>query len=54
VLPSLNDAEYEKAAELIAGRKTFSREQIIAGAREYYDLASAIQKYVYVYKKILG
>ena len=54
VLPALNKKEYENAAELIAQGKTFNREEIIAGAKEYYNLDTAIQKYLSVYKKILG
>ena len=54
VLKDLNSEEYEKAALLIAEGKTFNKEEIIRGAREYYNLENAIQKYRYVYKKILG
>lgn len=54
VLPSLNEKEYEKAASMIAEGITFNNEQIRAGAKEYYNLETAIQKYRSVYKKILG
>lgn len=54
VLRSLNAEEYEKAATLVARGKNFNKEEIIAGAKEYYDLETAIQKYLSVYKKILG
>lgn len=54
VLKSLNKIEYEKAAGLIAHGKIFNSEEIISGAKEYYDLEAAIQKYLYVYKKILN
>jgi glycosyltransferase involved in cell wall biosynthesis len=54
VLKNLNAAEYERAATLIAGEKKFNKEEIIEGAREYYDLDKAIEKYLGVYRKILG
>ena len=54
VLKSLNPIEYERVAQLIADRKFFNKEEIISGAKEYYDLEVAIQKYLYVYKKILN
>ena len=53
VLHTLNINEYEKATRLIAEGKNFNKEEIIRGAKEYYDLDAAIQKYLYVYKKIL-
>ncbi|MDQ6755763.1 MAG: glycosyltransferase [Bacteroidota bacterium] len=53
VLKGLNTAEYEKAAMLISEEKKFNKEEIINGAKEYYDLGNAIQKYLEVYKKIL-
>ncbi|HUS03635.1 MAG TPA: glycosyltransferase, partial [Chitinophagaceae bacterium] len=54
VLKELNYTEYEKVATLIAGGKKFYKEEIIEGAKEYYDLEKAIQKYAAVYKKILS
>lgn len=54
VLKELNTIEYEKAAALIAGKKKFNNEEIIAGAKEYYDLEKAIEKYAAVYKKIVS
>jgi len=53
VLKDLNKEEYEKTALLIAEGKTFNTEEIIAGAKEYYNLENAIQKYRYVYQQIL-
>ncbi len=53
VLNTLNVLEYEKAAGIISEKKKFNKEEIIQGAKEYYDLDAAIQKYLYVYKKIL-
>ena len=54
VLKNLNNQEYQKAALLIAEGKSFNKEEIISGAKEYYNLENAIQKYLYVYKQILG
>ena len=54
VLKELNNTEYEKAATLIAEGKKFNREEIIAGAKEYYDLDTAVKKYLGVYRSILG
>ena len=54
VIKELNPVEYEKAASVIAAGKTFNKEEIISGAKEYYDLENAIQKYFSVYRKILG
>ncbi len=54
VLKNLNFDEYERICKLIAERKIFDQQEIINGAIEYYDLDSAIQKYLWVYKKILG
>jgi glycosyltransferase involved in cell wall biosynthesis len=54
VLKDLNTIEYETTASLISQEKKFNKEEIIRGAKEYYDLDAAIQKYLYVYKKILG
>ena len=54
VLKNLNNQEYQKAALLIAEGKPFNKEEIISGAKEYYNLENAIQKYLYVYKQILG
>lgn len=54
VIKQLNENEFESAAELIASDKQFDKEEIIAGAREYYNLDNAVQKYLKVYKKILG
>lgn len=54
VIKELKIKEYEEAANEIANGKQFNKDEIIAGAREYYDLDLAIQKYLSVYKKILG
>ena len=54
VLKNLNTMEYEKATRLIAEGKNFNKDEIIQGAKEYYNLENAIQKYLYVYRKILG
>ena len=54
VIKELNTVEYEKAASAIAEGKIFNKAEIISGAKEYYDLKKAIQKYLSVYRKILG
>lgn len=53
VLKDMNREEYNNTALLIAEGKTFGKEEIIFGAKEYYNLENAIQKYLSVYKKIL-
>ena len=53
VLKNMNSEEYNNAASVIAEGKTFNKEEIISGAKEYYNLENAIQKYLYVYKQIL-
>ncbi len=52
-LKNMNSEEFDTATSLIAEGKTFNKEEITAGAKEYYNLENAIQKYLYVYKKIL-
>jgi hypothetical protein len=54
VIKELNPIEYEKTATVIAQGKNFNKDEIISGAKEYYDLGNAIQKYLSVYRKILG
>lgn len=54
VLKDLNPDEYEKAAETISKESDFNKEEIMKGAREYYDLEKAIQKYLKVYNTILS
>jgi glycosyltransferase involved in cell wall biosynthesis len=53
VLKELNYTEYQKAATVIAEGLKFNKEEIIAGAKEYYDLDKAIEKYLVVYRSIL-
>ena len=54
ILKEMNAAEYEKAADIIAQGKSFNQQEIIRGAKEYYNLDTAIQKYLSVYRNILG
>jgi glycosyltransferase involved in cell wall biosynthesis len=54
ILNSLDPAEYERAAGLVAAGKQFNKAEIIAGAAEYYSLEKAVQKYLKVYRAILG
>jgi hypothetical protein len=53
VLPELNDVSYNHAADLIK-YKNFDRDEIRKGAVEFYNLGSAIEKYLKVYEIILG
>lgn len=53
VLKDLNPNEYQKAAEIISKENHFNKEEIINGAKEYYDLEKAIRKYLKVYNTIL-
>ena len=54
VLKELNITEFEKAAAEIASEKKFSKEKIIHGAKEFYSLDNAVEKYLKVYKTILA
>jgi len=54
IIRELNTDHYETAANQIANGKKFNKEEIITGAKEYYGLDLAIQKYQSVYRKILG
>lgn len=53
ILHSFTNDEYKKAAGLIASEKKFDNAEIIQGAKDYYALENAVEKYLYVYKKIL-
>lgn len=53
VLKNLNTKAYEDACELIKNKINFDKKEIIAGAKQYYNLDGAVQKYLSVYKKIL-
>jgi glycosyltransferase involved in cell wall biosynthesis len=53
VLSELNDTSYNHAADLIK-YKNFDRDEIRKGAVEFYNLDSAIEKYLKVYEIILG
>lgn len=53
VLKNLNIEAYEEACELIIKENNFNKKEIIDGAKEYYNLDGAVQKYLSVYKKIL-
>ena len=54
VIKNLTLDEYERAATTISEGKKFNKEEIIYGAKEYYNLDTAVEKYCTVYKKILG
>lgn len=53
VLKDLNSTAYEQAARVIAEGRTVNNDEIIRGAKEYYDLENALQKYLKVYNAIL-
>ncbi len=53
VLPDLNKKEFESAADAIANEITFDKTAIRNGAKEYYNLEYAIEKYHKTYSSIL-
>ena len=53
VLKKLKTEDFNIAADLIAGGKSFNKEEISRGAMEFYNLDSAVKKYWTVYKNIL-
>jgi glycosyltransferase involved in cell wall biosynthesis len=54
VLDTLNDAAYSEVLNRMENIKNIRPEKIRAGAQKYYSLESGAQKYLSVYKKILG
>ena len=54
VIKNLNNEDFQNASDVILKGKSFDKQEIINGAKEYYNLDSAVQKYLSVYKKILG
>jgi len=54
VLKEMNKNEFIKTAEVIASGKTFDEELIKKGAKEFYALDKAVQKYLKVYRRIFG
>ena len=54
VLKDLNETEFFKTSEQIFHGMAFDKAGIRQGAKEYYSLENAIQKYLKVYKIILG
>jgi glycosyltransferase involved in cell wall biosynthesis len=54
VLTELNKIEFKRAADMIIGDKIFNPEEIRKGAKDYYDLNVAIEKYGKVYRLILN
>ena len=53
VLKELNEQEFLGAAELISQGISFDKTHIRNGAKEFYDLQSAIEKYRMMYENIL-
>ncbi len=53
VLHELNDGQFEKAAETISKKIFFDKNAIRNGAKEYYNLEKAIEKYKKIYTAIL-
>jgi glycosyltransferase involved in cell wall biosynthesis len=53
VLKDLNEKEFQSAAKSIATGITFDPKAMREGAKEYYDLETAIEKYRKIYKAIL-
>ena len=54
IIDSFTSKAYEKVIDKIGGDATFNPEKIIQGAKIYYDLNVAIQKYSNVYNLILN
>ena len=54
VLKEFSEEEFTRASDLLASGIRFNRQAIIQGARDFYDLESAVQKYLEVYQTILG
>lgn len=54
VLKDLNENEFQAVATSIAKGLFFDKKTIRSGAKEYYDLEIAIEKYHKIYKRILN
>lgn len=54
VLNELNEAEFKSAASAIIERNNFDQKEIRTGAKEFYNLDSAIEKYREIYDKVLS
>jgi glycosyltransferase involved in cell wall biosynthesis len=53
VIPALNEKEYINIAEKIASGIHFNTTEIRRGAKEFYSLEAAVEKYKTIYDKIL-
>lgn len=53
VLKDLNKKEFQSVSESIVKDNSFDKKAIREGAKEYYDLENAIEKYHKIYKAIL-
>jgi glycosyltransferase involved in cell wall biosynthesis len=54
VINKFTEQDYIKVAEEIAAGKTFNTDEIRQGAKDFYSLESAIEKYNRIYSNILG
>jgi len=54
VLNELNPSKFEYAADLIHGTNNFDRNEIRKGAKEFYNLDNAIEKYREIYNQVLA
>ncbi|MGC4100300.1 glycosyltransferase [Ferruginibacter sp.] len=54
IVHDFNETAYAAVADNINTGIVFNREQIRTGAKEFYSLASAVEKYKTIYRNILG
>ena len=54
VLPDFSDKSFSDTVDKIAAGTAFNRNEIREGAKAYYSLTEAVNRYRRVYKAILG
>ena len=54
VLKELKESEFSNAADIVASNIDFDKNKIREGAKEYYSLSNAVQKYSEVYQQIFS
>ena len=54
VIEDFNEKEFETTTQEIASGKVYDKDGIRKGAREFYSLDSAIEKYTAIYNSILN
>ena len=54
VLQDFSDKSFSDTVDKIAAGSHFNRDEIREGAKAYYSLSEAVNRYRYVYKTILG